>query len=170
MSHNDLILPRVKLSLKGIENMSQSVVDIDEESKKSAKELVYATRRTFETGITKSVAFRKKQLNALLKFLRDYEEEICEAIFKDLRKPKHETVVTEIEFLANEIRNMLYHLDDYSKPKSQDKGFANFFDKLYIYNDPYGVVLIIGTWNYPLQLSLGPLAGMIIFCIQKIRY
>jgi len=41
------------------------------------------------------------------------------------------------------------------------KDFVNAMDTVLIYNDPYGVVLIIGAWNYPIQLSLLPLVGAI---------
>ncbi|CAH0564103.1 unnamed protein product [Brassicogethes aeneus] len=157
---NDLILPRVKLSTRGVDNMS--VVDIDSPPAKStAKNLVYKTRRSFETGVTKSLTFRKKQLNNLLKFLKDYEDDICTAMYKDLRKSRHESLVTEIEFAANGVRHLLANLDEFSKPEKAEKDLAYFFDDLYIHKDPYGVVLVIGAWNYPLSLCLGPLAGAI---------
>lgn len=39
------------------------------------------------------------------------------------------------------------------------KGLSNLFDSVEIRKDPYGVVLVIGAWNYPLQLSLLPMIG-----------
>lgn len=37
----------------------------------------------------------------------------------------------------------------------------NFFDDILIHKDPYGVVLVMGAWNYPLQLTLLPVVGAI---------
>jgi len=34
-------------------------------------------------------------------------------------------------------------------------------DDVQVYNDPFGVVLVIGAWNYPLQLLLVPVAAAI---------
>jgi len=65
---------------------------------------------------------------------------------------------------------MMYHVKDTSMVVSQHswlfhfqpaKGLVNALDDVIIYNDPYGVVLIIGSWNYPLQLTLLPVSGAI---------
>ena len=40
-----------------------------------------------------------------------------------------------------------------------EKTIVTLLDSTFMHPDPLGVVLIIGAWNYPLQLSLGPLAG-----------
>lgn len=42
-----------------------------------------------------------------------------------------------------------------------EKSIPNALDTVVIYNDPYGVVLVIGAWNYPLQLTMAPVAGAI---------
>lgn len=42
-----------------------------------------------------------------------------------------------------------------------EKGVVNILDDVLIVKDPYGVVLVIGSWNYPLQLSLVPFAAAI---------
>lgn len=132
-------------------------------NKQNAKEMVKTVRESFLNGVTKPLNFRKNQLNSLLKFVTDYRQEICDAIYKDFRKPRHEVVVTEIEFLANEIRHLLMKLGKYAAPVKAKRDFANLFDGLYVYNDPYGVVLVIGAWNYPLQLVLAPAAGCKLF-------
>lgn len=49
----------------------------------------------------------------------------------------------------------------YSKYSQPEKTFANAMDSVEIHKDPYGVVLVIGPWNYPIQLTLLPLAGAI---------
>ena len=72
-----------------------------------------------------------------------------------------ESVITEIEYVLNDITFQLDHITEYVKPKFVDKGFANMFDDCFIQYDPYGVVLIFGAWNYPVQVLLCPLVGAI---------
>ena len=72
-----------------------------------------------------------------------------------------EAVLTEIDYCLNEITYVLNHLDSWMSPQYVKKDFANQFNDLYTHPEPYGVVLVIGAWNYPLQLTVGPLIGAI---------
>lgn len=65
----------------------------------------------------------------------------------------------EIQLVANDVRHTLQELKSWAKPEKPEKRLINILDDVYIYNDPYGVVLIIGAWNYPILLTLGPLVG-----------
>jgi len=86
---------------------------------------------------------------------------MIEALAKDLRKSKQEAVLFEIQFLINETKDALFNLHKWTQPEKPGKSLANALDDVVIYNDPYGVVLIIGSWNYPLQLTLLPVSGAI---------
>ncbi|ENN71300.1 hypothetical protein YQE_12225, partial [Dendroctonus ponderosae] len=101
----------------------------------------------------------------LLKFLENHRTEIEDAVYKDLRKHRQETNISEIELVANDLRHTLLKLKTWVGPERPQKRIINFLDNAYIYNDPYGVVLIIGAWNYPILLTLGPLVGK----LQNIR-
>lgn len=83
------------------------------------------------------------------------------ALHADLRRPKQESLVVETEFLKNDLKNILYNLKSWTKPIKPPKSIVNILDNVEIYNDPYGVVLVIGAWNYPLQLLLVPVASAI---------
>lgn len=72
-----------------------------------------------------------------------------------------EAVITEIEYVKNDIQYQLDHIHEYIKPQHVKKGFANAFDDCFVHYDPYGVVLIFSAWNYPVQVLLCPLVGAI---------
>ncbi|PNF42206.1 Aldehyde dehydrogenase, dimeric NADP-preferring [Cryptotermes secundus] len=124
-------------------------------------DVVQRARDAFEAGRTRSIDFREKQLKQLLRMYEENTTEMIEALAKDLRKSKQEAVLFEIQFLINETKNTLFNLHEWTKPEKPPKSLVNAMDGVLIYNDPYGVVLIIGAWNYPLQLTLLPVSGAI---------
>nr|CAD7265932.1 unnamed protein product [Timema shepardi] len=125
------------------------------------EKIVQRARNAFHSGRTKSVEFREKQLNQLLRLYEENVPEMLTALSSDLRKSKQESLMTEIEYMKNDLINTIRNLREWVKPEKPPKGFVNMLDDVLIYNDPYGVVLIIGAWNYPLQLALLPMAGAI---------
>ena len=72
-----------------------------------------------------------------------------------------ESIITELEFVKDDIQYQLAHIRQNTKPQHVKKGVANLFDGCYIKYDPYGVVLIFSAWNYPVQVLLCPLVGAI---------
>ena len=115
----------------------------------------------YNTGDTLSYEFRIKQLQALRKTMKKYDEEINTALYADLKKSKEETWATETGLLLGEIKNAIKNLSKWMKPKKVSTGLVTFPSSAKIYYDPLGVVLIIAPWNYPLQLLLIPLVGAI---------
>lgn len=124
-------------------------------------QVVEKARAAFRTGKTRSVEFRKRQLDKLMKLLEDHEELLCEAVGRDMRKHPTETFLFEVDVCKNEILIVQNHLDEWVKPQPVPKVIASMFDKVYIRYEPYGVALIIAPWNYPVQLSFAPLLGAI---------
>lgn len=120
-----------------------------------------ASAQFFKAGSTKSFAFRKQQLQKLKAAILQYEKELHEALYADLKKSPEESWVTETGFLIAEISHTLGHLHQWMKPKKVATNLLNFPGKSFIYREPLGLVLIIGPWNYPLQLLFTPLAGAI---------
>jgi aldehyde dehydrogenase (NAD+) len=128
---------------------------------KSAAELVTDLRASFATGKTISAEYRKKQLNGLKQMVTENEDRMCDALYKDLRKPKLEAKMAETTYTLNEINTALSSLDTWMKPTKVSKNITQIMDKATIVKDPLGLVLVIGTWNYPIQLTLGPLVGAV---------
>lgn len=120
-----------------------------------------AIRNFFNAGSTKSLAFRKMQLNKLKDVLQRYEEQIYKALFADLKKSPEECWVTENGFVFAEINNTLKKLESWMKREKVRTNLLNLPSKSFVMSEPLGVVLIIGPWNYPLQLLLTPLVGAI---------
>ena len=118
-------------------------------------------RAYFETGDTKSVAFRKAQLTRLKQAVIEHASQLQEALYTDLKKSPEESWVTETGFLLSEISNAIQHIGKWMKPKRVGTNLLNLPSKSYVMTEPLGVVLIISPWNYPLQLLFTPLAGAI---------
>lgn len=127
----------------------------------SAEQIVNAQRTYFNTGNTRDIKFRKKQLQALKKAIIDNEDAICKALYQDLHKSTFEAYATEIGILLEEINFTLKHLSSWARPKRAKTALAQWPAKNYTYHDPYGVVLIMAPWNYPFQLTMAPLIGAI---------
>lgn len=116
-------------------------------------------RDFFESGATRNIDFRIEQLQKFKKALQDNEDNIYAALNADFKKSKFETYATEIGILHEEISCMLKNIKKWATPQLVKDTIANFPSKNYIYPDPYGVCLVIGAWNYPLQLTLAPIIG-----------
>ncbi len=113
----------------------------------------------FNTGQTKDPAFRISQLKRLRKALVAYEDRIIDALMKDFRKPPFETITTEIGVTVEEIDYIVKHLKKWTKPKKVPTPILHMFSKSRLYPEPYGVSLVVGTWNYPVQLVIAPVVG-----------
>jgi aldehyde dehydrogenase (NAD+) len=118
-------------------------------------------RNYFKTGATKEYAFRKKQLLNLKRSVLDHEEDLYNALYTDLKKNREETWVTETGFLIAEISAALRNLRVWMQPKKTGTNLLNMPSSSFVMMEPLGVVLIIGPWNYPLQLLFTPLVGAI---------
>jgi len=118
-------------------------------------------RNAFHTGRTRSYEWRKTQLEALVRFTQEREGDIMEALRLDLGKCKFEAVVSEVAALASSIKDDLNNLKKWMQPRKvatplvQMKGLST----AQVVLEPKGVVLVIGTWNYPIQLTVDGVAG-----------
>ena len=123
--------------------------------------LVQATAAFFATNATKSYAFRIEQLHKLEAAVDKYEQKINDALYKDLHKVSMETYFTEIGMVQEEIRFLSKHLKSLMKPRRVRTPVTHFLASSTVYYEPYGTVLIMSPWNYPINLTLAPLAGAI---------
>ena len=107
------------------------------------------------------ISYRKEQLKQMNKIIQNEKEVIAEALKKDLNKGYSEGILMELASIDNEIRLTLARLDEWVKPEYASKSMLYAMDNVHIVHDPYGLVLILGAWNYPVQLVLMPLVGAI---------
>jgi aldehyde dehydrogenase (NAD+) len=115
----------------------------------------------FTSGATLGYEFRREQLQRLKKAIMDHEQEIYEALHADLKKNREESWVTEIGIIMSEINYAMKKLKRWMKPQTVATNLVNFPSSSHVYYEPLGTVLIIGPWNYPLQLTFAPLVGAI---------
>jgi aldehyde dehydrogenase (NAD+) len=134
-----------------------------------ASEMPYTTltgnaerlRTYYESGATRSYEFRKQQLQRFKQAIIEYEEEILQALFTDLKKNAAEAYATEVGITLAEINNALKKLHKWMRPKRVSTDLLNLPSTSYLIPEPLGVVFIIAPWNYPFQLALLPIAGAI---------
>lgn len=128
---------------------------------KTNNDIFYSKRNFFDEGKTKSYNFRINQLKKLKSTIKKYEGDISDALYMDLHKSAFESYTAEIGFIYEEINYTIKHLKKWLEPNRVRDIVSTMPSKSYIYPEPLGVVLIIGPWNYPFQLILGPLIGAI---------
>ncbi|CUG94432.1 aldehyde dehydrogenase, putative [Bodo saltans] len=111
-------------------------------------------RRGFQNNLVRTISQRKHVLRQFVKFLNEHEEGLCEACTADLRKHPFETKVTEIAMARNEAISGIDSLESWMKPTKAHLEGIQLIEDCVIQRDPKGVILIIGAWNYPVQLTL----------------
>ena len=105
------------------------------------------------------VGERKKRLQALRTWIKANRPRIQQAIFNDFRKPGAEVDTTEVFPALDEIKSALDNLDRWTKPKLVDAPITMIGTRSMIQYEPKGLCLIISPWNYPFNLSVGPMVS-----------
>ncbi|XP_064309101.1 aldehyde dehydrogenase family 3 member B1-like isoform X1 [Phalacrocorax carbo] len=123
--------------------------------------LVSRLRAAWLSGKTRPMEYRVAQLQALGRFLDEKKQDILEATALDMGKPPFEVELSEISICRTELNHTLNNLGTWMKDEHVEKNWATQLDSAFIRKDPYGVVLIIAPWNYPIHLLLVPLIGAI---------
>ncbi|KAM8816287.1 aldehyde dehydrogenase family 3 member B1 [Rhynchonycteris naso] len=123
------------------------------------KDTLQRLRETFNAGRTRPEEFRAAQLRALGRFLQDNKQLLQEALAQDLHKSAFESEVSEISISQGEINLALRNLQAWMKDEKVPRNLATQLDSAFIRKEPFGLVLIIAPWNYPLNLTLVPLVG-----------
>lgn len=119
--------------------------------------LVTVQRKYFQTGATLPVDVRIAALRGLYGTIKKYENEIHDALKKDLGKSRFESYMCETGLVLEEISYMLKHIRRFSREKRVRTPLAQFHSRSFKKPSPYGVTLIMSPWNYPFMLTLSPL-------------
>ena len=125
------------------------------------QELAAQQRTYFNTGATRGAAFRRQALERLRAALLEHEEELNAALLADLNKAPAESYFTETGMVLEEMRFQLKHFEKWVRPRRVITPLAQFPSRGELLPEPYGCVLIMAPWNYPVQLCLTPLVGAI---------
>lgn len=113
----------------------------------------------FNSGATKNWAFKKQQLKKLKQAIIDHNDELIDAVKQDLRKPEFEVITTELMLVIEEINIFLKKGKKWGKTTKVPRSLITLDGQGEIQQHPYGVVLVIAPWNYPIQLALTPVVG-----------
>ena len=121
------------------------------------RDLVARLRDGFDSGLTRPLDWRREQLDALERMLRENEQRITEVLRSDLSKPAQEVVLGETALLFSEIRHARSRMERWSRARRVPTPAIAQPGRSFVQPEPLGVALIIGAWNYPVQLVFAPL-------------
>jgi aldehyde dehydrogenase (NAD+) len=124
-------------------------------------DLVARMRSSYRTGRTRSIRWRQEQLDALVRMLSEQEKAICDALADDLGRSAGESWLTDIAGTVMEARYARKRLAKWARDERVTLPLSTLPARGTIRREPLGTVLIIGAWNYPFYLTLGPLVGAI---------
>ena len=118
-------------------------------------------RETFASGRTRSVEWRKQQLAALERMMTENEGAIMEALEKDLGRSPFEAWLADIASTAGEAKDAAKNVKKWMRRKYRLLEMSQLPGRGWVEHEPYGTILIIGAWNFPFVLTLGPAVGAI---------
>ena len=113
--------------------------------------------RFFQTGQTMPVDFRIEQLHKLKDSIIRHEPDLNLALKADLGKSETESYMCEVGLTLSELSWMLKHIRKLAKEQRVPTPLAQFAARSFRSPSPYGTVLIMSPWNYPVLLTLEPL-------------
>ena len=116
-------------------------------------------QQTFRTGRTRTYEWRLQQLKQIVKLVEENEDRFIEALRKDSGKAAFTSLAGEILVVKSEANYAIKKLKKWMKPKKVSTPLFLWPTKSSIQPTPYGVVLIGVAWNFPVQLTLGPLVA-----------
>jgi aldehyde dehydrogenase (NAD+) len=116
-------------------------------------------RRNVDAGLERPISWRRAQLDGLLRFVHDHEESMLNALKADLGRCRAEARMADISMVRSEIRLTQRNLRRWLQPLRVRTPLAAQPGKSWVQQEPFGLALIIGAWNYPFQQILLPLAG-----------
>lgn len=125
------------------------------------KTILNRQREYFTTGATLPASFRLEQLGKLKISLQQHEADLDLALQQDLGKSRMESYMCEIGLTLSELTWMQKHLKGLMKEKRVPTPLSQFAARSFRSPSPYGTVLIMSPWNYPVLLTLDPLIDAI---------
>ena len=125
------------------------------------KDILQQQNHFFSSGKTIQAEFRLKQLESLKEAMIRHEADLAAALKADLGKSRMESYMCEIGLTLSELTWMQKHLRSLMRSKRVSTPAAQFAAKSFRSPSPYGTVLIMSPWNYPVLLTLDPLIDAI---------
>src|SRR5579875_2040740 len=124
-----------------------------------ARSTVARLRTTFATGRTRPIEWRQRQLHGIHRLLKEREADIAAALASDLGRTPHDSWFGDVASTTSEVEYAIKHLQKWARPTRVPVPLALMPGRASYRYEPLGVVLVIGPWNYPFYLCLGPMIG-----------
>jgi acyl-CoA reductase-like NAD-dependent aldehyde dehydrogenase len=121
--------------------------------------LVARQREYFLSGSTRPAAWRRAQLQSVKALFTENHDELCEALWKDLRRNVTDADLMDVAYNVKEADYALEHLDAWMEPQRVHTPLVFEPGHVRVRRDPFGVTLIIGAWNEPFMLLFAPLVA-----------
>ncbi|MDX1885232.1 aldehyde dehydrogenase family protein [Mycolicibacterium sp. 120270] len=118
-------------------------------------------RATFASGRTRSIEWRKQQLNAIARLMTENEERVAAALEQDLGRNRFEAWLADIASTVGEAKDAAKNVKKWARRRYRLLELSQLPGRGWIEYEPYGTVLVIGAWNFPFVLTLGPAIGAI---------
>mmetsp|Transcript_28376 Transcript_28376/g.47958 ORF Transcript_28376/g.47958 Transcript_28376/m.47958 type:complete len:552 (-) Transcript_28376:421-2076(-) len=134
---------------------------VDDIKPEDIPQMMDELRSAFAADYTLSREWRISQLKAMVRMLDEEGPALCEAMRLDLHKSPLEGFLTELALVKSETLTAIEMLEEWMAPTKTRNSALNIPSWSTTQRDPLGVVLIMGAWNYPMQLSLAPMVGAI---------
>lgn len=142
-------------------SLNHSASEAVEDTASRVQGRLQSLRRAFRSGNTRPLSWRREQLRALKRLVEEKEDVFVEALAQDMGKPAFEAWIGELALLSGEVDHALKRLSSWTKGKKIRPGLVHQPARAYIRPEPLGTILIIGPWNYPVQLIFAPMIGAI---------
>ncbi|WP_099333193.1 aldehyde dehydrogenase family protein [Actinomyces minihominis] len=126
------------------------------EQQRRISALVQMQRTHFKSGLTRSAAWRREKLETVIRMVEENREAMHRGLELDLRRNRTDSDLIDVEYTVREARYALRNLDQWMKPEHEPLSPVWQPGKVRIRRDPFGVALVIGAWNEPYMLTLGP--------------
>jgi len=120
---------------------------------------VAAVRHAFQSGRTRPLEWRQRQLDALIRLLAESGDDLVAAMQRDFGKPTLEAYSTDIAFTATEVKLLRKNVAKWMAPRKAKLRLQDMPGKGRVVPEPLGVALVIAPWNYPVQLLVSPMAA-----------
>ena len=125
-------------------------------------ERIFKLQQAHQYAVARTTAReRKEKLKRLQKTLLAHRQDIRDALHADFRKHASEVDLTEIYPITSDIKHVVRHLSKWMRPRRVKTPMALLGSRSHIHYEPKGVVLIIAPWNFPINLTFGPLVSAI---------
>ncbi|KUH69836.1 aldehyde dehydrogenase [Mycolicibacterium novocastrense] len=118
-------------------------------------------RRATCDGRTRGLQWRLDQLRGIERLLSDSGSDIAAALADDLGRSSIAAHAGDVAPTLGEARYARTYLKRWMRPRHIRLPRAHQPGRSWVQYEPLGVVLIIGAWNFPIYLSIGPLVGAV---------